>query len=172
MSMNNRGLPKIWRRHGRTFKLHKQASFSSFPPPSPSAARWLRWVGSWSLRCRSSSLNWTKCTRSSHSSARTATESSTTLICSSTGRQRLKAFALSRRHFASTSPPSHRTFESPALAQAHALSLTPGVAAPPPPLPAAPLLTPPRPAVRDTRTPFRTFSTFRSQRSLAPSPCR
>ena len=24
MSMNNRGLPKIWRRAGRTFKLHKQ----------------------------------------------------------------------------------------------------------------------------------------------------
>ena len=24
MSMNNRGLPKIWRRFGRTFKLHKQ----------------------------------------------------------------------------------------------------------------------------------------------------
>jgi len=26
MSMNNRGLPKIWRRFGRTFKLHKQVS--------------------------------------------------------------------------------------------------------------------------------------------------
>ena len=26
MSMNNRGLPKIWRRAGRTFKLHKQVS--------------------------------------------------------------------------------------------------------------------------------------------------
>ena len=24
MSMNNRGLPKIWRKYGRTFKLHKQ----------------------------------------------------------------------------------------------------------------------------------------------------
>ena len=28
MSMNNRGLPKIWRRAGRTFKLHKQAGVS------------------------------------------------------------------------------------------------------------------------------------------------
>ena len=26
MSMNNRGLPRIWRRFGRTFKLHKQVS--------------------------------------------------------------------------------------------------------------------------------------------------
>jgi hypothetical protein len=26
MSMNNRGLPKIWRRFGRTFKLHKQVA--------------------------------------------------------------------------------------------------------------------------------------------------
>ena len=26
MSMNNRGLPKIWRKAGRTFKLHKQVS--------------------------------------------------------------------------------------------------------------------------------------------------
>ena len=29
MSMNNRGLPKIWRRAGRTFKLHKQVRAAS-----------------------------------------------------------------------------------------------------------------------------------------------
>ena len=48
MSMNNRGLPKIWRRAGRTFKLHKQvglrlshltvtqAPAPTQPSPSPS----------------------------------------------------------------------------------------------------------------------------------------
>jgi hypothetical protein len=55
MSMNNRGLPKIWRRFGRTFKLHKQVALylnqldemhrqvstlrSEPPPPPPPPAR-------------------------------------------------------------------------------------------------------------------------------------
>ena len=39
MSMNNRGLPKIWRRFGRTFKLHKQVALKAAQRPT---GHWLR----------------------------------------------------------------------------------------------------------------------------------